>query len=108
MRHAEALTDRILQLDGLPNYQRLGSIRIGQTVAEMLTSDLQVEVEAVRVLREGSEDMRKVGDTTSARLFESILEDEERHLDYLETQLQLIEKLGEALYLATHVDPPTE
>ncbi len=107
MHHAEVLTDRILLLEGLPNYQRLGAIRVGQTVTEMFTADMQVEVEAVTVLREGIEHMRKVGDTTSARLFETILENEEEHIDYLETQLQLIEKLGEALYLAKQVDPPT-
>ncbi len=107
MRHAEALTDRILFLEGLPNYQRLGTIRIGQTVTEMFEADMQVEVEAVTVLRDGIEHMRRVGDITSARLFESILQDEEHHIDYLETQLALIQQLGEALYLAKHVEPPT-
>jgi bacterioferritin len=107
MRHAEVLTDRILFLEGLPNYQRLGTIRIGQTVTEMFEADMQVEVEAVTVLRDGIEHMRRVGDITSARLFESILQDEEHHIDYLETQLALIQQLGEALYLAKHVEPPT-
>lgn len=105
MRHAEVLTDRILFLEGLPNYQRVGAMRIGQTVREMFESDMQIEVEAVTVLRNGIEHMRKVGDATSARLFEGILQDEEHHLDYLETQLGLIEQLGEALYLAKHVEP---
>jgi bacterioferritin len=107
MGHAEVLTDRILFLEGLPNYQRLGSIRIGQSVTEMFESDMGIEVEAVAVLRKGIEHMRKVGDVTSARLFESILEDEEHHVDYLETQLDLIRQLGEALYLAQHVVPPS-
>ena len=105
MRHAEVLTDRILFLEGLPNYQRVGAMRIGQTVREMFESDMQIEVEAISVLRNGIEHMRKVGDATSARLFEAILQDEEHHLDYLETQLGLIEQLGEALYLAKHVEP---
>ena len=107
MRHAEALTDRILFLAGLPNYQRLGTLRIGQTASEMFEADMRLEVEAVTVLREGIAHMRQVGDTTSARLFEGILQDEEHHIDYLETQLALIQQLGEALYLAKHVDPPT-
>jgi bacterioferritin len=107
MGHAEVLTDRILFLEGLPNYQRLGSIRIGQSVTEMFESDMGIEVEAVTVLRKGIEHMRKVGDVTSARLFESILADEEHHVDYLQTQLDLIQQLGEALYLSKQVDPPT-
>ena len=107
MRHAEVLTDRILFLEGLPNYQRLGTVRIGQTVTEMFEADMQIEVEAVTVLRDGSKHMRLVGDITSARLFEGILQDEEHHIDYLETQLGLIRQLGEALYLAKHVAPAT-
>jgi bacterioferritin len=107
MRHAEALTDRILFLEGLPNYQRLGTIRIGQTVTEMFEADMRIEVEALAVLRDGIEHMRQIGDITSARLFEGILQDEEHHIDYLETQLALVQQLGEALYLAKHVEPPT-
>ena len=106
MRHAEVLTDRILFLEGLPNYQRLGTVRIGQTVTEMFEADMQIEVEAVTVLRDGSKHMRLVGDITSARLFEGILQDEEHHIDYLETQLELIERLGEALYLQNLVEHP--
>jgi len=105
MRHAEVLTDRILFLEGLPNYQHVSAMRIGQTVREMFESDMQIEVEAVTVLRNGIEHMRNVGDVTSARLFEGILQDEERHVDYIETQLGLIEQLGEALYLAKHMEP---
>jgi bacterioferritin len=108
MRHAELLTDRVLFLDGLPNLQRLFPLRIGQTVREMFDADMLVEVEAVERLREGLAYMRSVGDVTSARLFEDILADEEHHIDYLETQLSLIDQLGEQLYLAQHVDPPAE
>jgi bacterioferritin len=105
MRHAEKLTDRILFLDGLPNYQRLGSLRLGQTVKEMFEADLIVEIEARDRLRKGSEYMRSVSDITSANLFEEMLANEEEHIDYLETQLDLLEQLGEPLYLAQHVNP---
>jgi bacterioferritin len=106
MRHAETLTDRILFLEGLPNYQRLFTLRIGQNVKEMLAADLAVEVEAVDRLRKGIEYMRRVGDVTSAIIFESILSDEEDHVDYLETQLELVDKLGEPLYIAQLVEQP--
>jgi bacterioferritin len=108
MRHAEVLTDRILFLDGLPNYQRLFKLRIGQTITEMLQSDMAVETEAVDRLRRGIEYMRSVSDVTSARIFESILADEEQHVDYLETQLGLVDQLGEQLYLAQLVEQPTD
>jgi bacterioferritin len=108
MRHAEILTDRILFLDGLPNYQRLFPLRIGQHIKEMFESDLAVEVEAITRLREGAAYMRTVGDITSCRLFEDILADEETHVDYLETQLQLLETLGEQLYLAQLVEQPKD
>ena len=104
MRHAEVLTDRILFLDGLPNYQRLFPLRIGQTVTQMLESDMAVETEAVSRLRDGIEYMRGVSDVTSANIFESILTDEESHIDYLETQLGLITQLGEPLYLAQLIE----
>ena len=107
MRHAEVLTDRILFLDGLPNYQRLFPLRIGQTITQMLESDMAVEVEAVDRLRRGIEYLRGVADITSAKLFEAILADEEGHIDYLETQLGLVETLGEQLYLSQLVEQPT-
>ena len=87
MRHAEVLTDRILFLDGLPNYQRLFPLHIGETLQEQFEADMEIEVEAVTRLRDGIEHMRSVGDITSARIFEDILADEEHHVDYLETQL---------------------
>ncbi|WP_018353498.1 bacterioferritin [Longispora albida] len=108
MKHADILTDRILFLDGLPNYQRLFPLRIGESVKEQFECDMLVEQEAVDRLRKGIEYMRKIGDVTSAALFEHILADEEHHIDYLETQLALIEKLGEQLYLQNvteHPDP---
>jgi bacterioferritin len=106
MRHAEVLTDRILFLEGLPNYQKLFGLRIGETVKEQFDCDMLVEVEAVDRLRRGIEYMRSVGDVTSAKIFEDILADEEHHIDYLETQLGLIEKLGEALYLVNVTEHP--
>ena len=108
MRHAELITDRILFLEGLPNYQRLFSLRIGQSVREQLQSDLAIEVEVVERLRPGIKMCREKGDITTANLFEGILADEEHHIDYLETNLELIDRLGEQLYLAQLVDqPPT-
>lgn len=108
MKHAELLTDRILFLDGLPNYQKLNPLRIGQSVPEQLRADLQIEMEAVERLRRGIELMRSRGDVTSARIFEHILEDEEQHVDYLETELDLMEKLGEPLYLQRFTEPPED
>jgi bacterioferritin len=107
MRHAEALTDRILFLEGLPNYQRLLPLTIGQSLAEMFAADMEIEAAAVARLREGAVHMRKVGDITSARLFEDILADEEHHIDYLETQQALLGQLGEALYIAQLVEQPS-
>ena len=107
MRHAEILTDRILFLEGLPNYQRLLPLHIGQSLTEMFQADMEIEVAAVDRLRTGAAHMRKVGDLASARLFEEILADEEHHIDYLETQLALVDKLGEQLYVAQLVEQPS-
>jgi bacterioferritin len=107
MRHAEVLTDRILFLEGLPNYQRLFPLRIGETVKEQFECDMKVEEEAVDRLRSGIEYMRSVGDVTSAKIFEDILADEEHHIDYLETQLGLLAKFGEALYLQNVTEHPS-
>ena len=108
MRHAEKLTDRILFLEGLPNYQRLFNLRIGQNLKEMFDADMAVELEAVDRLRKGVEYMRRIGDITSANIFESILADEEEHIDYLETNLDLLAKLGEPLYIAQLIEQPSD
>jgi bacterioferritin len=108
MRHAETLADRILFLDGLPNFQRLFPLRIGQTIGQMLEADLAVETEAVDRLRRGIEYMRGMGDVTSANIFEDILGDEEGHIDYLETQMGLVSQLGEQLFLAQLVEQPSD
>ena len=107
MKHAEVLTDRILFLEGLPNFQRISPIDVGTTVTEQFRSDMAIEAAAIARLREGAAYMRGVGDITSATIFETILADEEHHIDYLETQLELIEKLGEQLYLANVTEHPS-
>ncbi len=107
MRHAEELTDRILFLEGLPNYQKLNTLHIGQTVREQLQADLDLELGVVKRLRPGIALMRERGDITSATLFERILADEEHHIDYLETELGLLESLGEQLYLQRYAEPPS-
>jgi bacterioferritin len=106
MQHAYKLAERIIFLDGLPNFQKLSPLRIGQTVTEMFECDMKVELEAVERLRRGIKLMRDRDDVTSANLFEEILEDEEEHIDYLETQLDLLKTLGEPLYLAQLVQQP--
>jgi bacterioferritin len=108
MRHAEMVTDRILLLDGLPNYQRIGSLRVGQTLREQLESDLALEYDVVNRLKPAIILCREKQDTTSANIFEKIVADEEDHIDYLQTQLELMDKLGEQLYAAQCVArPPT-
>ncbi|MDL9937174.1 bacterioferritin [Gordonia sp. ABSL1-1] len=108
MGHAEILTDRILLLEGLPNYQRLLPLRVGQTLKEQFESDLAIEVEVVERLRPGIKLCRDKGDITSANLFEKILAEEEEHVDYLETQLQLLDRLGEQLYLTKAISTPPD
>lgn len=106
MRHAEAITDRILLLDGLPNYQRLFSLRIGQTLREQFEADLAIEYEVMDRLKPAIIVCRDKQDSTTATLFEDIVADEEKHIDYLETQLELMDKLGVELYSAQCVSRP--
>ncbi|MCA2245224.1 MULTISPECIES: bacterioferritin [Mycobacterium] len=106
MRHAEAITDRILLLDGLPNYQRLFSLRIGQTLREQFEADLAIEYEVMERLKPAIVLCRDKQDSTTATLFEDIVADEEKHIDYLETQLELMDKLGVELYSAQCVSRP--
>ena len=108
MVHAEHITDRILLLDGLPNYQRLFSLRVGQTLREQFESDLAIEYEVAARLRPGIIMCREKQDSTTAVLLETIMADEEQHIDYLETQLELMDKLGEELYLAQCVSRPPQ
>jgi bacterioferritin len=105
MKHADLLIHRLLFLEGHPNLQRLHSLRIGETVKEQLEADMQVEIKAMVDLRRGIEICNETGDTVSRLLFERILESEEEHVDYLETQLSLLAALGDQHYLAHHMTP---
>jgi bacterioferritin len=100
MKHADRLADRILFLEGLPNFQRLDKLNIGQTVPEQFRSDLDLEYRAVKRLNDGIQLCRDRGDNASEELLTDILVSEEEHVDWLETQIKLIEHLGEATYLA--------
>jgi bacterioferritin len=106
MKHAEKITDRILFLEGLPNYQKLGTLNIGQTIREQFDADLAIELAVVERLRPAIQVCREKGDATTANLFEEILADEEHHIDYLETNLALMDALGEQLFLAQLVHQP--
>ncbi len=104
MKHADKLSERILFLDGLPNFQALGKLRIGETPREVLNCDLALELEALPALREGIAHCEQVGDFTSRQLFADILDSEEEHIDWIETQLDLIERIGEQNYLARKIE----
>ncbi|TDB87675.1 bacterioferritin [Actinomadura sp. KC216] len=106
--HASRLTERILFLEGTPNYQELNPLRIGQNVPAQLRADLALEMEVVGRVRPAIALMRERGDITSARIFEEILADEEEHIDYLETELGLLDSLGEQNYLQRLTDAPGE
>lgn len=104
MRHADVLITRILFLEGLPNLQRLDKLHIGESVPEQLKSDLALEESAIQRLRAGIVICRDRGDRTSEDLLAHILASEEKHVDWIETQLSLIAKLGEKHYLAQQLD----
>lgn len=94
MKHADNLIKRILFLQGLPNLQHLGKLMIGETLEEILKCDLKLEQKALPDLKSGIAYCESVGDYISRELLESILESEEEHIDWLETQLQLIDRVG--------------
>jgi len=100
MKDADQLIERILYLDGLPNLQRLGTVRVGETAHEKLDLALDVEKEAIERLNRGIELCVRLGDNGSRQLLEAILRGEEEHADWIESQLELVTRLGEAHYLA--------
>ncbi|MDJ0757856.1 MAG: bacterioferritin [Woeseiaceae bacterium] len=103
MKHADVLIERILFLEGLPNLQDLGRLRIGEDVLEILKADLAMENDAIPDLRDGIAHCDKVRDYVTREIFERILESEEEHVDFLETQLSLIDKIGIQNYQQTQI-----
>ncbi|MBX3514680.1 MAG: bacterioferritin [Xanthobacteraceae bacterium] len=103
MQHADKFTQRIIFLEGLPNMQTLDPIRIGQNVKEVLEADLKAEYEARALYQEAATYCHSVKDYPSKDLFEELMTDEEGHIDFLETQLDLVEKLGLQLYSQHHI-----
>jgi bacterioferritin len=103
MKHADRLIERILYLEGLPNLQRLGKLSIGETVKEQFANDLAMEYDAVKRLNDGIGLCRNVADNGSERLLQDILVSEEEHVDWLETQQELMRQLGDVAYLAEQI-----
>ena len=103
MQHADKLIERIIFLDGNPNMQTLDSLRIGQTVKEVLDRDLQAETEARALYEEAATHCHSVKDYVTRGLFEQLMHDEEHHIDFLETQIDLVAKLGLELYAQHYI-----
>ena len=103
MKHADALIQRILFLEALPAMQQFGKLRIGENVTEMMNGDLELELEGHADLKDAIKYCEEVRDYVSRDLFESILSDEEEHIDWLETNLELINKVGEKNYLQSQM-----
>ncbi|MBD9370207.1 bacterioferritin [Xanthomonas sp. XNM01] len=104
MRHADWLSERILFLEGLPNFQALGKLRIGENPRELLECDLALEMDGIPLLREAVAYADSIGDYVSRQLFVKILDSEEEHVDWLETQLDLIGRIGEQNYLLSKLE----
>lgn len=105
MKHADSIIKRILFLEGLPNLQKLGKLKIGQNIKEILECDIEVEAEAIPALKDCIALAEKEQDYVSRDLFRAILDSEEHHIDWLETQLSLVTKLGEQNYLQSQIEP---
>ncbi len=103
MRHADQLIERILFLEGFPNMQTLDALHIGKTVSEIMERDLQAEMTARALYAEAATHCHSVADYVSRDLFEKLTHDEENHIDFLETQLELIGKIGVELYTQRHL-----
>ena len=108
MKHADKLAERILFLDGLPNFQLLGRLKIGENVEEVLKADLALENEAIPVLREGIAACEAVRDYISRELLEGILANEEEHVDTLERQFDMIKNMGLQNYIQLQSEPAEE
>ena len=103
MRHADRFIDRIIFLEGHPNLQLLNALRIGQTVEEIMTADLAAELDARALYQEGAHYCLGVKDYPSRDLFEALMNDEEGHVDFLETQIELIKRIGVERYSQAHI-----
>ncbi len=108
MKHADLLSERILFLDGLPNFQALGKLRIGEGVKEILECDLALENDAIPLLREAIAHCEAVRDYISRDVFQRILENEEEHVDFLEKQFDLIKLMGLENYVQLNCQPANE
>ncbi len=105
MKHADVLAERILFLNGLPNFQAIHKLKVGETVEEILKADLAMEEEAIPLLRNAIEHCESVRDYVSREIFERILESEEEHVDFLETQFDMIERMGLQNYVQLQSKP---
>lgn len=103
MKDAKSVIDHILYLEGLPNMQRLGTVKIGETVPEQLKSDLAKEKAMVKLLTDGIEHCTKVRDFTTRHILEDMVKDEEEHIDWIETQLETISQVGLQNYLSEQI-----
>ncbi|MBX7483165.1 bacterioferritin [Qipengyuania qiaonensis] len=108
MKHADVLAERILFLNGLPNFQAIHKLKVGETVEEILRADLAVEMEAIPLLKDAIAHCEEVRDYTSREIFERILESEEDHVDFLETQFDMIARMGLENYVQLNSKPAGE
>lgn len=108
MQHADKLMDRIIFLEGHPNLQTLDPLRIGETVRESLLCDLAAEQDARALYTEARKHCQSVGDFVTMKLFEDLLKDEEHHIDFIEVQIGLMDRIGEPNYLQLNAEPADE